>query len=42
MEIEIANKIEELDLNELIEVLMKFKMEDMEAFLTLKEIIEDL
>lgn len=42
MEIEIANKIEELDLNELIEVLMKFKMEDMEAFLILKEIIEDL
>lgn len=42
MEIEIANKIEELDLNELIEVLMKFKMEDMEAFLIFKEIIEDL
>jgi len=42
VEIEIANKIEELDLNELIEVLMKFKMEDMEAFLILKEIIEDL
>ena len=42
MEIEVARKLEEMSFEELLDVLQKFQMEDFDAFLTLKEIVEDI
>jgi hypothetical protein len=42
MEIILAKKLEELSVNELENLLTKLRMEDRDAFQTLKELIEDL
>lgn len=42
MEIELAKKLEEMDMGDLIQILTKLKMTNNEAFEDLKEIIEDL
>lgn len=42
MEIMLAKKLEELELNELIDLLTKLKMEDKDAYAVLKELVEDL
>ena len=42
MEQMLAKKMEELTTMELVEVLKKFQMQDDEAFMALKEIIEDI
>lgn len=41
MELVIANKLREMELSELLSVLIKLKMEDLEAFRKLKEVVED-
>lgn len=41
MELELAKKIEEMELNELIELFRKLMMEDRQAFETLKELVDD-
>lgn len=41
-EIMIAEKLDELEINELIDVFMKLKMQNPEALEELKEILEDL
>lgn len=42
MELLVARILHDLDEKELIDLLMKFSMEDMEAFLLLKELAEDI
>lgn len=42
MEIEVAKKLEDMSMSELIQVFMKFRMENREAFMELKEIIDDI
>lgn len=42
MEIIVAKKLEEASFQELIQILTKLQMEDMDAFNALKEIIEDI
>jgi hypothetical protein len=42
MEIILAKKLEELSVNELINLLTKLRMQDRDAFATLKELVEDL
>lgn len=42
MELVLAKKIADLDENELIELLMKFHREDRDAFLILKELVDDI
>lgn len=42
MEIILAKKLQELDTNELISLLMKMQMEDRDAFLKLKELLDDI
>jgi hypothetical protein len=42
MEIMVAKKLEEASFQELIQILTKLQMEDMDAFKALKEIIEDI
>lgn len=37
----IANKLKEMELHELLKVLMKLKMEDLDAFKKLREVVED-
>ena len=41
MELELAEKLEEMELHELIDILRKFMFEDREAFEVLREIVED-
>lgn len=41
MEFVIANKLKEMELSELLAVLMKLKMEDLDAFRKLREVVED-
>ena len=41
-EIEIAERISEMEERELIEVFLKLKMEDRDALMLLKEILEDI
>jgi hypothetical protein len=41
VEFVIANKLKEMELSELLSVLIKLKMEDLEAFRKLKEFVED-
>ena len=41
MEIELAKKLEEMDMGELIQILTKLKMTNHEAFADLKEIVDD-
>jgi hypothetical protein len=41
MEVILAKKLEELNLNELISLLTKLNMQDRDAFLVLKELVED-
>ena len=41
MELELAKKLEEMEFGELIDILMKLKMTNHEAFMDLKEIIDD-
>lgn len=37
----IASKLKEMELHELLQVLIKFKMEDFDAFRKLREVVED-
>lgn len=41
MELELARKLEEMSFHEIVSLLKKFMMEDREAFLALKEIVDD-
>ena len=41
MELELAEKLEEMELHELIEILRKLMFEDKESFDVLREIVED-
>jgi len=41
VEMIIANKLKEMELHELLKVLMKLKMEDLDAFKKLREVVED-
>lgn len=41
MEIELAKKLEEMDMGELIQILTKLKMTNHEALTDLKEIVDD-
>jgi hypothetical protein len=41
MEIILAKKLSEMELNELIRLLMKLKIEDFDSFRALQEVIED-
>jgi hypothetical protein len=42
MEIQLAKKLEELELNELIDLLTRLRMADRDAFEALREQIDDL
>lgn len=42
MEIELAKKVEEMEMNELVDLFMKLRMEDRDAFDVLKELVEDM
>ena len=42
MELQLAKKIEELELNELLDLLTKLRMQDRDAFEALRELVEDL
>jgi hypothetical protein len=42
MEIQLARKIEELGFSELLNVFMKLRMQNREAFDSLKELVDDL
>lgn len=42
MELQLAKKLEELDLNELLDLLTKLRIQDIDAFEVLRELIEDL
>ena len=42
MELIVAKKLEEASFQELIQILTKLQMEDIDAFNALKEIIEDI
>jgi len=42
MEIMLAKKLEELELNELIDLLTKLRIQDRDAYAVLKELVEDL
>jgi len=42
MELIVAQKLHDLDLNELISLLTKLKMEDQDAFRALREAIEEM
>lgn len=41
MELELARKLEEMSFQEIVSIMKKFMMEDREAFLALKEIVDD-
>lgn len=41
MELELAKKLEEMEFGELIDILTKLKMTNHEAFMELKEIVDD-
>lgn len=41
MELELAEKLEEMELHELIDILRKLMIEDRESFDVLREIVED-
>lgn len=42
MEFVVATKLKEMELSELLSVLLKLKMEDLDAFRKLREIVEDV
>jgi len=42
MEVELAKKIDDLEMHELIDLLTKLKTHDRETFTVLKEYVEDL
>lgn len=42
MELIVAQKLNDLDLNELISLITKLKMDDQDAFRALKDALEDL
>jgi hypothetical protein len=42
MEIQLAHKIKELEIPELIDLLMRLRIEDKDAFEVLRELVEDL
>lgn len=41
MELELAKKLEEMEFKELVDILMTLKMTNHEAFMELKEIVDD-
>lgn len=42
MELIVAQKLQDLDVNELVTLLTKLKMEDQDAFRALRDALEDL